>query len=202
MFPEIVWPIECDEHAVGEAHRGFATRLHNGFWQAYVKRGVVIDVGYSGGNPQAKPLFRGAVGVDLDTPGYNGRDLPFHAGTVSTVFASHLLEHVADYAHFFRECMRVLVEEGTLIVMVPLMQAYENRAVGPSEFNPDHKRFYTAARLLFEIESSLPRAQYRVLHVRELFNLQDLGRAGGHAQGPLYEIECVLQKLSPGQIYC
>lgn len=202
MPVESIWTVELSDGAVGEARKGFETRARNGFWNAFVRRGTIVDVGYSGGNPQAEPLLKGAMGVDLGTPGYNGRDLPFADGSVSTVLASHLIEHIADYGHFYRECLRVLVQEGTLILMAPLMQAYENRAVGPSVFNPDHKRFYTASRLLAEIEASLPRDQYRVLHLREYFNTNDLVRTSGHAHGPLYEIECVVQKIVPGAVYC
>ena len=81
------------------------------------------------------------------------------------------------------------------------MQFYERLAVPPSYWNFDHKRFYTSARLVQEIESSLPRASYQLAHLRERFNLSDLGRPPAeHAVGP-YEIECVIEKTVPNGIY-
>jgi SAM-dependent methyltransferase len=185
----------------GEATRLFQARLAEGFWERFVRPGLVLDVGYKGDNPQATPLFRDAIGIDMDTPGYNGQQLPFANQSVGTVHASHLLEHIADYGQFFREAMRVLAPGGTLILMLPIMHFYERIAVPPSYWNADHKRFYTAARLLQEIESSLGRASYRLAHLSERFNMSDLGRhPGEHAAGP-YEIECVIEKTVPDGIY-
>ncbi len=184
----------------GEASRFFDERKKEGFWEKFVRPGLVVDVGYKGGDESA-PIFRDAIGLDLDTPGYDGRNLPFDAGAVGTIHASHVLEHIADYAHFFRECLRTLVLDGTLIIFVPLMEAYEAKRVPPSRFNEDHKRFYTSGRLLFEIETSLPRESYRIAHLRERFQPADLERPEEqHALGP-YEIECVIEKLRPDGIY-
>ena len=195
-------PILRSPKAFGEAEKGFDRRLEDGFWDRFVRPGLVVDVGYRGSRPDAEPLFLDAIGLDIGTPGYNCHDLPFAQGEVGTVHASHLLEHVVDYGHFLRECVRVLRPGGTLILTVPLMEAYEGQTHPPSLFNHDHKRFYTAGRLCFEIESSLPRGQYRIVHLQELFNTADLGRpVGVHAIGPLYEIECVVEKTIDGAVY-
>lgn len=193
---------EVSDRAMGEARRGFENRINNGFWDAYLKDGLLIDIGYKGGDQNAEPLFKNAIGIDFDTPGYNGRDLPFENDSIATIHASHLLEHIADYGYFFRESIRVLKSGGTLILTVPLMQAYENRLTPLSIFNPDHKRFYTSHRLCYELETSLPRNSYRIIHLRELFNMNDLSRnTNSHAVGPFYEIECVVQKTEAGAIY-
>lgn len=193
---------ELSERSMGEARRGFNNRVQNGFWDAYVKEGIVIDIGYKGGVEDAEPIFKNCIGVDFGTPGYNGRDLPFQNSSVATIHASHLLEHIADYGYFFRECIRVLEPGGTLILTVPLMEAYENKATPLSRFNPDHKRFYTSHRLCYELETSLARNSYRVIHLRELFNMADLTRSQTeHASGPFYEIECVIQKTIANAVY-
>jgi SAM-dependent methyltransferase len=184
----------------GEATRLFDSRVAEGFWDRFVRPGVVVDIGYKGAL-NSTPIFRDAIGLDTDTPGYDGRNLPYADGSMGTIHASHLLEHVADYGHFFRECLRVLAVEGTLIIFVPLMDTYERRPTPPSSFNADHKRFYTAARLLLEIEASLPRATYALLHLRERFRVSDLSVPSHvHAEGP-YEIECVLEKVAPTGVY-
>ena len=161
---------------------------------------MVIDFGYKGCEVSV-PVFRDAVGIDLGTPGYDGRNLPYADGSVGTVHASHVLEHIADYGYFFRECFRALAFDGTLILIVPLMEAYERRRALPSFFNSDHKRFYTSSRLLFEAESTLPRSMYRVAHLRERVRTADFFLPEDqHAHGP-YEIECVLEKLRPDGVY-
>lgn len=188
-------------NAVGESSRGFESRQREGFWEIYVRPGIVIDIGYKGEGPNGQPVFPEAVGLDIGTPGYDGKNIPFADSTVGTVHASHLLEHIADYQFFLRECLRVLIPGGTLILMVPLMEAYEQKATPPSRFNGDHKRFYTASRLCQELEHSLQRDSYRIVHLREKFNMADFNRAvGSHAAGP-YEIECVIEKTIPGAIY-
>ncbi len=184
----------------GEPTRLFEARAAEGFWARFVKPGMVLDIGHKGAL-NSPPIFGDAAGLDSDTPGYDGRNLPYADGSVGTIHASHLLEHIADFGYFFRECFRILTVGGTLMLFVPMMEAYERRATPPSLFNADHKRFYTAARLLFEIESSLPRSSYVVMHVRERFRVSDLVLpVQTHAQGP-YEIECVLEKTSATGVY-
>ena len=173
----------------------FDFRLSEGFFSKFVRDGIIVDVGYKGAFQDNPPIFQEAIGLDLDTPGYNGRDLPFQDGEVATVHASHVLEHISDYGYFFREAVRVLKKNGTLLIFVPLMDAYERKATPPSRFNSDHRRFYTASRLIYEIETSLPRNCYRIIHLREMFLSSDLTvPCEEHAEGP-YEIECVLEKL-------
>jgi SAM-dependent methyltransferase len=184
----------------GEPCRLFDSRTQEGFWEKFVRPGTVLDVGYKGAT-DSTPIFRDAVGLDTDTRGYDGRTFPYDDGSLGTIHASHLLEHIADYGFFFRECIRTLAPRGTLILFVPLMDTYERKATPPSVFNADHKRFYTASRLLFEVESSVPRATYRVMHLRERFAHADLSKPGDvHASGP-YEIECVIEKTTPGGVY-
>jgi hypothetical protein len=181
----------------GEAARLFDERLDEGFWDAFVRPGLVVDVGYKADHHNSTPLFRDCIGLDVDTPGYDCKNLPYKDGTVGTIHASHLLEHIADYTFFLRECFRALASGGTLLIFVPLMEAYEKKATPPSRWNLGHMRFYTASRLLHEIETSLRRDSYRILHLRERFVLGDLALpVDTHSSGP-YEIECVLEKL-PG----
>jgi SAM-dependent methyltransferase len=188
------------ERLRGEPAKLFDQRLSEGFWENFVRPGIVIDIGYKG-YEDSTPIFRDAVGIDTETPGYDGRNLPYGDGSVGTVHASHFLEHIADYGYFFRECFRALALDGTLILFVPLMEAYERRRALPSHWNPDHKRFYTSSRLLFEIESTLPRTVYRIIHLRERIRTTDFSLPERiHAVGP-YEIECVVEKIRPEGIY-
>lgn len=188
-------PFIMSPGAGGESTRFFSQKLQNGFWDKYIRYGTVVDFGYKGGK-NFSPLFNNSIGLDLDTPGYDGKNFPYGDNSIGTILASHVLEHLLDYGYFFRECFRCLMDKGTLILSVPLKDTYERQNVPISRFNHDHKRFYTASRLLYEIETQLPRNIYRIIYLEERFNVFDLNLPlEKHATGP-YEIECVLEKIS------
>lgn len=184
----------------GESAKLFDSRLKEGFWDRYVRYGIVIEIGYKGGE-NSVPIFNDAIGLDVGTPGYDGKHIPYDDGSIGTIYTSHLLEHISDYKYFFKECFRALVTHGTLILIVPLKDTYERREAPPSRWNYDHKRFYTSVSLLKEIEETFSRNEYRVIHLRERFRPSDLLLPiEKHAVGP-YEIECVIEKISPHGIY-
>jgi SAM-dependent methyltransferase len=56
-----------------------------------------------------------AVGVDL----YDGREIPYPAGSFHVVFTSNVLEHVADVKGLLDETARVLRADGWAIHVVP-----------------------------------------------------------------------------------
>ncbi len=195
MDTERVISFTKSEGARGESSRFFDEKVRNGFYAKFIRKGTVVDIGYKGSGNQ--PLFTESIGLDTDTPNYNGRDFPWPDESIGTVICSHVLEHVADYGHFLREIFRVLKPGGTAILAVPLKDVYERKDVPPSRFNGDHKRFYTVQRLLYEIETSVQRNLYKVVFLEEHFSTSDLQRPETlHACGA-YEIECVLEKLAP-----
>src|SRR5207244_794639 len=78
---------------------------------------------------------------------------------------------------------------------VPHKYLYERKSTPPSLFNPDHKRFYTAASLLREFEESLPPNGFRIRHLAENdFGFDYATPIGEHARG-CYEIELVVEKI-------
>ncbi|MBG9388177.1 methyltransferase domain-containing protein [Caenimonas aquaedulcis] len=179
-----------------ESKNTYADKMASGFFKTYLGGDVVLDIGFRGGRADAVPILRNAIGIELDYPGYDGRRLPFDANSVDTVYSSHCLEHIADYAGALMDWMRVLKIGGFIVVVVPHMYLYERKTHPPSQWNRDHKRFYSPARLLREFEESLPLSTFRVCHLRENwnpnFNYQsDLTK---HASGP-YEIEAVVKKI-------
>ena len=60
----------------------------------------------------------------------------------STVYASHLLEHLEDYQTALTNWWRILKPDGHLIVVVPHRDLYEKKPQPPSRWNPDHKWFF------------------------------------------------------------
>ncbi|WP_242098003.1 methyltransferase domain-containing protein [Sphingomonas sp. CROZ-RG-20F-R02-07] len=194
--PILASAFPTDYSPPGEAGRSYQQRLRSGFLDRYCSGSLVLDVGYSGyDNPENKTALPGAIGVDLDYPGYDGRVLPFGDGTVDTVFSSHCLEHILFDHQAIRDWYRVLKMGGFIVCMVPSQALYEKRCFLPSRFNEDHKRMYTPSSLLRSFEEALDVNSYRVRHLAE----NDRGfnyRLGPdvHSDGA-YEIELVIEKI-------
>jgi SAM-dependent methyltransferase len=179
-----------------EASRLFDVRERDGFNAAYLSGDAVLDVGYRGADAAAEPVTAKAIGVDLDYPGYDGIHLPFPDRSQDAVFACHCLEHIDNFRAALAEWYRVLKVGGHLVVCVPHQYLYERKAAPPSRFNADHKRFYTPASLLAEIEASLPLDGYRVRSLKDRDDGFDYSvPPHSHAVGA-YEIELVLQKIA------
>lgn len=170
-------------------------RLREGFFSQYLSGHSILDIGYRGGIPNAVPIVDHAIGVDLDYPGYDGTHLPFSDYSQDAIFASHSLEHIANYREVLGDWYRVLKIGGYLIIVVPHRYLYERKATLPSRFNPDHKRFYTSGSLLAEIDDSFPISGFRIRSLREIddgFNYSS--EPWQHPVGG-YDIELVLQRI-------
>ncbi len=178
-----------------ETARNQARRAAEGFIERYLSGDHVLDIGFRGGLADAEPVTEKAIGIELDYPGYDGMRLPFAQGSQDAVFASHTLEHIEDYKLAIAEWFRVLKLGGYLVIAVPHQYLYERKSALPSRFNGDHKRFYTPASLLREVEEALPVGGYRIRSLRDIddgFNYDlppDRNPVGG------YEIELVVQKI-------
>lgn len=183
------WPV------TGETSASFVAKLRGGFYAKYMAGDVILDVGYHGGFDNATPVFPHAIGVDTDYPGYDGSRLPFEDGSVDAVHSSHMLEHVVDYVATIRDWYRVLRVGGFIVCAVPHQFLYEKRRNLPSRWNPDHKRFYTPARLLSEFEEALEPNSYRVRHLADGDDNYSYGVGPEQHGGGRYEIELVIEKL-------
>ena len=177
-----------------ETERSHKIRIENGFYAQYMS-GTGLDIGYKGSIKDAEPVLSTAIGIDINYPNYDGINLPFKTESQDYVFASHCLEHIKDYQTTIKEWFRVLKVNSYLVIMVPHKFLYEKKAKLPSKWNEDHKRFYTPASLLKEIEESLVPNSYRVVH------LIDNDRSFDYTVGPerhsngAYEIELVVKKI-------
>lgn len=178
-----------------EARKGYQRRAESGFFDRYLSGEHILDIGYRGGDPLAVPIVEGAIGVELDYPGYDGVHLPFRDASQDAVFVSHCLEHVHDYRACLADWYRVLKIGGYLLLIVPHKYLYERRPMPPSIMNPDHKRFYTPASLLAEIEESLPVNGYRLRHLVDNDEGFDYTLGADHHARGCYEIEAILQRI-------
>lgn len=177
-----------------ESRKTFVEKLHSGFFSKYMF-GKGLDIGGTGYLKNVHAILPTAIIVDLDYPGYDGHILPFEDNSQDYVYSSHVLEHIKSFQEPIREWFRVVKKGGYIITAVPHRDLYEKKDVPPSRFNEDHKRFYTAQKLLLEFEISLPKNSYRVRHLQENDKGHDyLQPAEEHSKGQ-YDIEVVIQKL-------
>jgi SAM-dependent methyltransferase len=179
----------------GEAGKTYKLKVASGFIREYLCGSVVLDLGFKGHVDGSVPITPNAIGIDIDFPGYDGIKLPFADETVDAIFNSHMLEHVENYKVVIQDWHRVLKVGGFIVCVVPHQFLYEKRAHLPSNWNNDHKRFYTPASLLREFEESLQPNSYRVRHLcdNDLWFDYHLG-PDKHSFG-CYEIELVIEKI-------
>jgi SAM-dependent methyltransferase len=154
-----------------------------------------LDIGFAGYTPDIVPILPAALGVDVNYPGYDGRTLPFADNSQDYVYSSHCLEHIDNYLNAIRDWYRVVKVGGHIVTVVPHKFLYEKKEELPSQWNQDHKRFYTPASLLQEVEQALKPNSYRVRFLED----GDVGYnysipADKHSGGE-YLITLVIEKI-------
>lgn len=180
-----------------ESRKSFDDKVENGFWSRFITGPKVLDIGFKGalGAQGVVPIVEGAIGIDLDYPGYDGRTLPFGDNTRDAVYSSHCLEHIPDFIKSIQEWYRVVRMGGHIITVVPSKQLYERRWRPPSKRNASHMRFYTPAALLAEFEQALAANSYRVRHLKENDTGYDYDSSPDRPPAGCYEIELVIEKI-------
>lgn len=178
-----------------ETSRTYVDKLLNGFWDKYCS-GKTLEQGYSGYSDSV-PLFPETVGLSLDTPGYDGKTIPYPNESFDTVYSSHVIEHVSDLKGFIQEQHRVTKTNGYIIIVSPHQYLYERKLELPSNWNGDHKIFLSPGKLLTIIESVLKPNTYRVRLLED--NDSEYNYSVPLQQHPDggYEILVVLQKIQP-----
>lgn len=178
-----------------ETQKSHQRRIDNGDYDKYFK-GKGIDIGYRGYRPNVIPVA-GSIGVELGDDNYDGLRLPFDDESLDFVHSSHCLEHIItrDLHATITEWYRVLKVGGYMIITVPHQFLYEKRKQLPSQYNRDHKRFYTPARLMFEIENILDVNSYRVRRLMDNDTDFDYSLPPEQHSAGCYEIELILEKI-------
>lgn len=177
-----------------ESRKTYQEFIDTGFFKTFMS-GKGLDIGYRGYLKDVVPILETATGIDTDYPGYDGKTLPFPEESQDYVYSSHTLEHISDYKQALRDWFRVLCEDGYMVLTVPHKFLYEKKASLPSRWNGDHKRFYTPASLLQEVEESLTPNSYRVIMCRDMDKDFNYSRPPETHSSGCYEILLVLQKI-------
>ena len=181
-----------------EARKSFNEKVDSGFWSRFITGPNVLDVGFRGYDDDVVPIVEGAIGIDLDYPGYDGVKLPFPDESQDAVFSSHCLEHIPNYLQVIADWFRVTKVGGHIITVVPNAMLYERKRRPPSRrAGWNHQRFYTPQSLLAEFENVLKPNTYRVRHLAENdANYTYDYPTERHPDG-CYEIELVIEKIAP-----
>jgi SAM-dependent methyltransferase len=177
-----------------ESAKTYEKKHANGFFDTFM-RGVGLDIGFRGGQINSESILETAIGVDHDYPGYDGVHLPFADESQNYVYTSHCLEHISDTRAPLREWFRVVKVGGHLIIVVPHQFLYEKKMFLPSNWNHDHKTFYTPAKLLAAVELALTPNSYRVRLCEDGDYKFDYGLGPEVHSAGQFEITLVLQKI-------
>ena len=94
--------LDPDRPVGAEVRKTYALKIRNGFWQRFIRGPAVLDIGFRGNVKGTVPIIEGAIGVDLDYPHYDGRILPFEAGSQDAVFSSIALSIFTRLLYLFR----------------------------------------------------------------------------------------------------
>ena len=178
-----------------ESRKSYAKRIQEGFFNKFMQ-GNGIELAPKGYEEDIETILPTAIPVDLDTPGYNGYELPVSDESQDYIYSSHVLEHIDDYKRAIQAWHKALKVGGHIIIYVPSALLYEKKMTIPvSLHNPEHKRAYTPASLLKEIEESLEPNSYRVRLLRDNDDNYDYTiDVAKHCVGEC-SIELVIQKI-------
>lgn len=188
-------PADWADNVGEELRKTYRRFQQDGFFAKYFAGPNILDIGYKGYVDHVHPVFPHAIGVELDYPGYDGRTLPFADESQDTVFASHTLEHIPDYRQAISEWHRVLRIGGHMVIAVPHQYLYERKASLPSRYNGDHRRLYTAASLMLEVEEALDPMSYRIRLLEDNDADFDYSIPPERHAGGCYELLMVLQRI-------
>jgi SAM-dependent methyltransferase len=124
---------------MGETAKARSRRQREGWFARYVPLDRPgIDIGC--GRDPLNAVFR------RYDQAYGDGDAQFMAGvpdnSFTTVYASHVLEHVHDPGIALENWYRILAPGGYLLISVPHRDLYERRKTLPSRWNGDHKTFW------------------------------------------------------------
>lgn len=180
---------------MSETAKAKARRIREGFFDKYV-HGQVIDIGCG-----RDPLTPDCQRWDAEL---GSGDATFMAGLphecFDTVYSSHCLEHLHFPHAALVRWFELVKRNGHLILFLPDRALYEKRFTLPSNWNGDHKTFWTIDHdeppCTFGIVPMIARylENYRIEYVKLCGDGHTITDPSLHSDGE-YSIECVIRKL-------
>jgi hypothetical protein len=164
------------------------------FLTRFVSGERVLDIRDRAQGDDVAVILPHAVAVDAGHPEYDKR-LDFADQSQDAVVCCDTLQRITDYRSAIAEWFRVLREGGFLVVTVPHQFLFERKLTPPSRFDTSHRRFYTAASLLLEIEEALDPHTYRIRHLEEDDTDFDYSRSPKRKAAGCNEIVVVLERI-------
>ena len=125
---------------------------------------------------QDNPFFMGTEVVNLTDEDFDSK-FENHLGQYDTVFALNVVEHIYDDALALKNCRKLLIEGGQLIILVPSYKQLYNR------FDEElgHYRRYTKSML----SSVFLKNNFKIIH-KQYFNF--IGIFGWYVTGSTFNV--------------
>ncbi len=167
--------------------------VKSGRLDPFISGDCVVEIGHRSHWPESTAIVSQATCVDLDQTGQWTSSLA--ETSCDAVLAHHALERIDDYRKALKTWFGLLKTGGYLILLVHHQFLFERKLQPPSLWNRDHKRFYTAASLMREVEEALPASAFRLRRLEEDDEGFDYDlRPDAPAVGGC-DLVCVLQKI-------
>ena len=180
----------------GETSKAFERRLKENFFENYFK-GFGLDIGYGG-----MKVTRNCRGVDFEDT-----DVQYMKGFKNSsydfVYSSHTLEHMNDVEVAISNWKRLVKKGGFLILYIPDRDLYEKKLDLPSQWNNDHKHFFTMYDQKDQSISTIPIIPFiserfndlELIYKKKCKNGWKMTASNIHPTGE-YSIELVYKKIN------
>ncbi len=124
----------------------------------------VVDLRAAGADGGSSPLLPNALPIEFALA--SAESLTMVMENISHeqdgIVLRDALEYVDDYRGVLAACFARLAMGGMLVVVVPHQFLFERKIQAPSRFVTGHRRFYTAANLIAEIEEAIDPSEFRL----------------------------------------
>lgn len=169
-------------------------RIKEGFFDKYISGGGIdIGCGRLYGYSDDVRIHQSALAHDKDMCDAHDMSI-FKDEEFDYVYSSHVLEHLENPLVAIKNWYRICKIGGFIIITVPSKYRYEKKENPPSNWNADHKRFYTISNFAAEIEGALEPNTYTIEYIKDCYeNYSWHLPPSVHSSGE-YQLECVLKK--------
>jgi ubiquinone/menaquinone biosynthesis C-methylase UbiE len=133
----------------GETTKAFVRRQKEDFFEKYFK-GFGLDIGYGG-----MKVIKNCRGVDFEDTDVQYME-GFKNSSYDFIYSSHTLEHMNDVEVAISNWKRLIKKGGFLILYIPDRDLYEKKLDLPSQWNSDHKHFFTMYDQKDQSNSTIP----------------------------------------------